>query len=133
MQLDPSSLVGLWSLEREIDDRRRGEVSRISGTLTLTCAGERVQWEEAMTWFRPEGGVDVRRALWLVAGDDGWWVHFEDGRPFHPWRPGEEVVHPCAPDTYRGLVTGTPQSWSVTWDATGPGKDYSMVTRLSRH
>ncbi len=86
-----------------------------------------MSWEEQATWHRPGGDVAVRRMLRLARTEDGWWVRFEDGRDFHRWAPGEEVVHDCAPDTYRGRVGGTPQAWTIVWDVSGPGKDYTMT------
>ena len=132
---DPTDLLGRWRLEREIDDRAAGGRHRVDGVLTLDLVEPgRVRWTEAGRWHHPTGDVDVRRELWLVRPDDAacWWVRFEDGRDFHPWSPGEEVVHPCAPDTYRGLVTGSPESWHVRWEVSGPRKDYTMTTRLTR-
>jgi hypothetical protein len=130
---DPRDLVGTWSLQRVVEDHLLGEVSRIDGELVLTREGpDLVVWEERGTWHRADGDVDVRRGLRLVRTGDGWWVRFEDGRDFHPWAPGEQVVHDCAPDTYRGTVTGATDGWTVVWEATGPAKDYRMTTRLSR-
>jgi hypothetical protein len=92
-----------------------------------------LRWAEAGRWHHPTGDVDVRRELWLALDEEAcWWVRFDDGRDFHPWSPGEEVVHPCAPDTYRGLVTGTAHAWQVRWEVSGPRKDYTMTTRLTR-
>lgn len=127
---DPRALLGRWRIEREVDDRRAGERHAIDGVLEITDEGDRLRWEERMVWHRPAGDVDVRRGLWLVPTDDGWWVRFEDGRDFHPWRPGEAVVHPCAPDTYAGEVGGDVRRWVVTWRATGPAKDYTMTSVL---
>jgi hypothetical protein len=91
-----------------------------------------VVWEEQGTWHRAEGDVPVRRRLRLERTGDGWWVRFEDGRDFHPWRPGEQVVHECPPDTYRGEVAGDTEGWRIVWEASGPRKDYRMITRLDR-
>ena len=85
-----------------------------------------------MTW--PGHSVPVSRTLHVVLEDDGWFVRFEDGRPFHPWAIGHQVDHPCAPDRYRGLIEVVRQpgrTWTVTWDAIGPEKDYRMVTAHS--
>jgi len=128
---DPRSLLGRWRIERVVDDRRTGEQHAVDGVLELTEVDGGLRWEEQMVWHRPEGDVDVRRGLRLVATDDGWWVRFEDGRDFHPWRPGEQVVHPCAPDTYAGAVSGDLCRWSVTWHASGPAKDYTMTSVLT--
>ncbi|KQT94591.1 hypothetical protein ASG49_06990 [Marmoricola sp. Leaf446] len=128
---DPRRLLGGWVLERTIEDRRGDLGGVVTGRLELVEeAPDRLRWEERATWQRPGGEVAVRRTLRVVRRDAGWWVLFEDGRDFHPWRTGVQVVHDCRPDTYRGLVTGSPDSWSVTWEVTGPAKDYLMRTRL---
>jgi hypothetical protein len=132
---DPTSLLGEWRLSRVIDDRLAGEQSLVSGMLSLTAVSpDRIRWAEQGHWHQPAGDVAVCRGLWLVRdeGSQGWWVRFEDERDFHPWLPGEAVVHPCAPDTYRGVVDGTPERWTVEWEVTGPAKDYSMSTELTR-
>ncbi len=130
---DPFVLVGTWRLDRVIDDRRPDQRSRISGTLELRVLDEeRIQWDEQGTWHRLDREVAVRRRLFLEQTAHGWWVRFEDGADFHPWAPGETFVHECAPDTYRGEVSGTPERWTVTWEVTGPGKDYTMTTVLTR-
>jgi hypothetical protein len=132
---DPRTLVGTWRLSRVIDDRLAGAQSLVDGELTLTeVSPDRVRWEEQGQWHRPGGDVAVRRGLWLVRDEESgdWWVRFEDEREFHPWRPDEAVVHSCAPDTYRGTVRGTPERWTVEWDVTGPAKDYTMSTELTR-
>ncbi len=131
---EPETLGGSWRLSRVIEDRLTQTRSRVDGHLTLTVVSPgRIGWQERARWHRPDGEVDVRRALWLVRLDDAptWWVRFEDGRDFHLWAPGERVVHPCGADTYRGVVSGTPNRWTVEWDVTGPAKDYRMTTELN--
>ena len=132
---DPATLLGSWRLDRVIDDRLSGLTSHIEGRLSLApFSPDRIRWEEQGRWHQPGGDVDVRRGLWLVRDREtgAWWVRFEDDREFHPWAPDEHVVHPCGADTYRGIVSGTPDQWTVRWDVTGPRKDYVMTTRLSR-
>ena len=133
---DPAALLGTWVLRREIEDRRARERHLVDGVLELSADGPgRIRWAESGTWHHPAGDVDVRRQLRLerTGEDDGsWWVRFEDGRDFHPWHPEQDVVHPCAPDIYRGLVTGTVSAWTVTWEVTGPAKDHTLRTRLTR-
>ena len=130
---DPRTVVGVWQLSRTITDRRLGQDSHLSGTLTLSEGEEgRLRWEERAVWPRPDGPVDVRRGLWLVLREREWRVLFEDGSLFHAWSPGSRVVHDCAPDTYVGTVTGTTEHWTVVWEVSGPQKDYRMVTELTR-
>jgi hypothetical protein len=129
---DPRQLLGSWRFARVIDDRAAGEVGHVDGRLELTSYDDRIRWEETGRWHRADGTVDVRRGLWLAEEGGSWWVRFEDDRPFHPWAPGERVVHPCDPDTYRGQVQGSLEAWSITWEVSGPRKDYTMVTELVR-
>lgn len=143
----PRALLGRWELHRDIDDRYAGERLRVLGTLTLRHldgpVDPGIDWAEEGRLHRPgRAGVSVARRLRVVRRDDGaggWWVCFADGRDFHPWRPGTWVEHPCGPDRYRGLVEagdarpGTRvAAWRVTWQVTGPTKDYTMTTRLHR-
>ncbi|MFZ7088399.1 DUF6314 family protein [Curtobacterium sp. RRHDQ10] len=134
----PTDVLGRWMLARTVVDRAAGETRSVVGTTTLTLVDpDRVRWEESGTMTWPGGSVPVSRTLFVTAERTGertagWMVRFADGRAFHPWRPGAEVVHDCAPDTYRGFVDGSPAAWSVVWQATGPAKDYRMESRLTR-
>ena len=138
---EPVTLLGSWSLERVIDDRGSHQLSHVEGTLDLSldaASAEGLCWEERATWRRSEGETPVSRTLRLAPTADGWWVRFADGRDFHPWRPGQQVVHRCGADTYPGVVSGTPVGsgidleWAVEWRVTGPEKDYTSTTRLRR-
>lgn len=130
--MDLAALLGTWSLTRVVHDRSTGERRDVIGTLTLTAESpHRIRWVEAGTMSWPGHEVPVERTLYADLEDGGWIVRFADGRVFHPWTVGARVDHACAPDHYRGLVevTGDPvEAWTVTWDATGPQKDYRMVT-----
>lgn len=136
---DPRALLGRWRFERVVDDRRARDVVHVRGTTTLTEEGVGVRWAEEGVLRRGDLELPVSRVLHLVPGEAGWEVTFEDGREFHPWAPGDEVVHLCGADTYRGRVQvepgegdGEASAWSVVWQVAGPAKDYEMVTRLRR-
>jgi hypothetical protein len=130
--MDPTGLLGTWTLTRVVDDHRAGERRDVSGTATLVAESPtRIRWSEEGTMTWPGHEVPVSRTLYVDREDDGWVVRFADGRTFHPWAVDERVDHPCTPDHYRGLieVSGDPvEAWTVTWDAAGPEKDYRMVT-----
>lgn len=129
---DPRTLVGEWRLRRWIDDRAAGESHELEGLLEVReVADGHLGWRESLVWPRPEGLVEVGRELGVVRTQEGWWVRFSDGRDFHPWLPGEQVVHPCSPDTYAGLVTGDTARWMVTWEVSGPAKDYTMTSTMT--
>ncbi len=141
----PLDLLGSWRLERIIEDRLADAELRVVGTTVLHPADERakerVRWHEQGLLTRTDGAgspCEVHRTLYVVPPDEAapagpWWVRFDDGRPFHPWSPGLEVEHPCGHDLYRGLVeVDGPDAWRVTWHCTGPAKDYTMRSRLTR-
>ena len=135
----PLDLLGTWDLVREVDDRLAGERRDVRGSATLALeAPGRVRWSEEGTMSWGGRSVPVSRTLYAVMVGDAWWVEFSDGRPFHPWQVGERVTHPCAPDTYVGLIEVEAERWTVEWRATGPEKDYVMHTvhsgrRPARH
>jgi hypothetical protein len=129
----PQELVGRWVLRRRVADRVAGQQGTVRGQLVVVADGGGLRWEERGTlrW----AGVDhpVHRTYLLRERADGWWVEFEDGRPFHPWRPGVAVAHPCRADVYTGLVSVDGAARVRTlWDVRGPGKDQRLVTRLTR-
>jgi hypothetical protein len=134
----PTDVLGEWTLARTVLDRAAGETRSVTGTTTLTLVRPgQVRWEESGTMTWAGGSVPVSRTLLVTAehtdeGAEEWTVRFADGAAFHPWRPGTEVVHDCAPDVYRGCVDGSPAAWSVVWEATGPAKDYRMASHLTR-
>jgi hypothetical protein len=105
-------------------------------TLELDAGGDEVRWSETGTLTWNGQRLAVYRHLRIVrdGGSGGWMVCFEDGGPFHPWRPGAAVVHPCRADTYRGVVDVDPARTElrVLWDVTGPAKDRRLFTRCVR-
>jgi hypothetical protein len=121
-------------LRRRLVDRRTGRFGRVTGGLELTRAGSSVRWFEEGRFEWNGAVVPVTRELLLAPDGDGWQVRFADGRPFHWWRPGEVVSHPCRADLYRGLISVDPsrRRLRVLWDVTGPGKDQRIVTRCVR-
>ncbi|HLT62528.1 MAG TPA: DUF6314 family protein, partial [Microlunatus sp.] len=55
----------------------------------------------------------------------------------HPWLPGRPVRHPCGADLYSGRIDAARtdplrDAWTVHWVVTGPNKDYTMTTEISR-
>lgn len=142
----PTQLLGLWRLQRRLIDRAAGRSGRVDGMLELAMDGAEVRWSERgwLTWG--DERFRVTRELRICRGDDehgmdagtpvvpGWTVCFEDGRPFHPWVPGEPVEHVCGEDTYRGLVD-VDATWTtlrVLWDVTGPAKAQRLFSRCTR-
>lgn len=132
--MSPRDLLGTWTLARTIDDRLAGEQLTVDGETVLTDEPDgRVRWAESGTLHRRGADLPVTRVLFVEPRDDGWFVTFDDGRDFHPWSPDERVVHPCGADTYAGRVTPVDDDhWAVEWQVSGPAKDYTMVSDLTR-
>ena len=126
--LDPYELVGQWRLHRRVVDRRRSAYGLVVGTLVVHREGDVLVWHESGSWTMAGRTHPVSRTYLLAEG----WMRFEDGRPFHPWTPGEWVAHRCGNDVYRGLVDVAPGRIRTLWDVTGPAKDQRLVTRLTR-
>jgi len=130
---DPALVSGEWSIDRDLADLRTGRTGRFTGTLHVTASDAGYSWREQgeLTWGEYTGTAG--RVLRLTRHDGEWWMCFADGRLFHPWRPGGEVVHPCVADVYRGtIVLQNPDRFEVTWDVTGPAKRQRIVSRMSR-
>lgn len=131
--MDPRELVGSWSIERTLLDRSLGQGGSFRGTLAVEPTASGLRWDESGTLRWDGRDLPAQRSLRLHRVDGRWWMAFDDGRPFHPWVVGEPVVHPCAADTYRGLIEQSgADELTITWDVTGPTKDQLIVSRLIR-
>lgn len=149
--IDPHALTGTWDLHRTIEDRVAHATGTVSGTTVIEVEHlDRLRWSESGVLDWQGRRVPITRVLHLVRRgvpcadghlrDDqepAWFVLFDDGRDFHPWVTGEQVEHPCGADVYRGRIDVEPagsgrQRWTVQWDVTGPAKDYTLVSVLTR-
>lgn len=132
-RLAPADLLGEWRFDRVVDDRF-GDRIDIEGTAIFERLGpSTIDWREHGTMQLPTGGVPVttHRVLTLDAAGS-WSVDFSDGRGFHPWAVGVELVHDCATDVYRGRLDPAPSGWTMRWAAAGPAKDYVIETAYRR-
>jgi hypothetical protein len=131
--IDPTALPGEWQLTRWLHDERAAMSGTAAGRLTLTADGEQIDWREQATLQWNGRHLPVSRSYRLHSTEDGWWAYFPDGRPFHPWHPGQWVQHACRADIYYGLITITdPRTWHTRWDVVGPATRQRILTRLSR-
>jgi hypothetical protein len=131
--IEPTVLLGQWELIRWLRDQRAGMSGTAAGRLTLSADREQIDWHEQATLQWNGHHLPVSRSYRLHRTDDGWWAYFPDGRPFHPWRPGQWVQHACRADIYYGLTTLTDaRTWYTRWDVVGPAKSQRIITRLSR-
>jgi hypothetical protein len=133
VKIDPTVLLGDWRLTRTLADRHMGLSGTVSGQLTLREKNDQITWVEQGTLLWNGSRLPVSRSYLLRRAEDGWWLYFSDGQPFHPWTPGQWVQHPCREDTYRGLITITgPEAWHTLWEVKGPEKNQQIATHLSR-
>ncbi|MBT8410431.1 MAG: hypothetical protein KJP02_01365 [Octadecabacter sp.] len=131
---DLSEWLGAYRVARQIDDYRAGQVATFEGTAEISASARGAIYREAGQLQMAQGAAfrAERVYLWAVQGPRIA-VFFEDGRPFHDFDPragGATTEHLCGQDWYRGgyNVSGWPD-WQVTWEVTGPRKDYRSVTR----
>jgi hypothetical protein len=123
--------TGDWQMQRDIL-HADGSCARFEGTARFEAAGDGLVYrEEGMLLMPGQPAIKAeRRYRW---GSD-LSVFFDDGRFFHRIPPeGGETGHWCDPDIYRGHYDFS--SWpvfSVSWQVTGPRKDYQSVTTYRR-
>lgn len=130
----PEKMLGEWTFAREVDDRRSGRTHRVIGTARFSRATpDRIDWVEEGTMGAGASATPIAAMRSVVRGAAGsWGVDFADGRPFHAWSWGEDLVHDCAPDLYRGVMRSDGDGWAMRWVSTGPEKDYTIDTVYRR-
>lgn len=134
MKIGPelTDFLGLWSLERRIDDRLSDTAPRFEGTAEFTPDGTGLSYVESGLLLVPgQASLQAERRYFWRSEGIGIAVVFDDGRPFHVIEPGltPQAHHDCAPDVYtvRYDFTAWPE-WSAEWQVKGPRKDYGMVS-----
>lgn len=137
--ISPLRLLGDWTFERTVVDRAADIRGSVVGTMSLQQHPDgHVEWREVGVLLWNGQQHDIHRDLRIVRGDHGGWdVTFDDGRPFHPWLPGEYLDHPCRDDRYRGSIEIAADAepvtqWSVIWEVRGPQKDHRYETKVRR-
>ncbi len=129
--------AGGWRLSRKITDRRAGRDGTAEGRLDLVPEGGGLRYEERVVLHLPgqKPMAGTRGYRWeghpgIIA------VFFDDGRPFHDFALGEarpRALHHCDPDRYEVTYDFSDWPvWTVTWEVTGPRKDYRMETLFVR-
>ena len=131
---DLSAWFGAYRIARQIDDHRAGQTAIFEGRAEITANAKGAIYSETGQLQMAQGATfhAERVYFWAVQGPRIA-VFFEDGRPFHDFDPvagGAATEHLCGQDWYRGGydVSRWPD-WQVTWEVTGPRKDYRSLTR----
>jgi Family of unknown function (DUF6314) len=130
---------GLWTVQRDLLDRATGTRGTFSGVVHFVPGdddGLTLREEGTMRWPAFTGPATREYVLKSTARPDTLDVFFPDGRPFHSmsFTPAANLdQHWCDPDTYRVAYTfGDANSFSYSWDVTGPRKDLLLTSRLLR-
>ena len=125
-----AALAGDWQLSRVVTDHLTGETLALSGRASFRPDGAGLAYEESGHWTGGalQGMTGRQSYLWRAA-PGRIEVLFPDGRLFHalglPLQDGAEILHDCAPDTYRGAYAfDLPGGFVQHWRVTGPRKDY---------
>ncbi|GIF02776.1 hypothetical protein Asi03nite_03140 [Actinoplanes siamensis] len=121
-------------MRRRIVDHRGGVRGEFAGTAVFD--DELRYREEGELRFGGHHGPATRNLRYVDRGAFVLDVLFQDGREFYRLDLSDgawSAEHPCAADTYRvtGRITG-PDSFTERWHATGPAKDYELLTTFER-
>ncbi|MET3141863.1 UNVERIFIED_ORG: hypothetical protein ABIB13_001565 [Arthrobacter sp. UYEF2] len=132
-------IQGNWAVERLLLDRSAGTHGTFAGVVRFSSThdgGLDFREEGTMRWPTFTGPASREYVLKPAARPDALDVFFADRRPFHrmSFRPeASQDRHWCDPDTYRVAYTYEgPDSFSYTWDVTGPRKDLLLTSALKR-
>ncbi|MCO4255007.1 DUF6314 family protein [Pseudarthrobacter cellobiosi] len=133
------SVEGSWAVERQLVDRAAGTRGTFSGVVRFSPAddgGLAFREEGTMRWPNFTGPASREYVLKPADRPDALDVYFADGRPFHRMSFTPEAnldQHWCDPDIYRVAYTyADPDTFSYTWDVTGPRKDLLLTSALKR-
>lgn len=137
MILGRTDFAGDWQIDRAITDRRTGQPGRFVGRAVLTPVGQTglAYAETGQLQIGPGPPMaSTRRYVWAFG--DAVQVAFDDGRPFHSFRPGISGAgtdHQCGADLYQ-VTYGFHDwpCWTARWAVQGPRKDYVMLSRYWR-
>ena len=126
-----SDFEGHWTLKRQITDHLGQMSGTMAGSATFRARPEgALNYQEEGTMTLASGGAfaATRRYRWCADGKDIA-VFFDDGAPFHQFRPDgltRGTTHLCGEDTYNVAYDfGAWPRWSATWQVTGPRKEYT--------
>jgi len=128
-----------WAVERQLFDRTTGTRGTFAGVVLFAVTdddGLAFREEGTMRWPTFTGPASREYLLGPADRPDALKVFFADGRAFHTMSFAPEANHDnhwCDPDTYRVAYRHEgPDSFTYTWDVSGPRKDLLLTSRLVR-
>jgi hypothetical protein len=131
---------GDWHIERSLTDHRAGAEGCFTGRASFVpVTGDPAALryaEQGRLRYGGHAGPAGRALLWLPAPGGAADVRFADGRAFYlaDLRSGSwQADHRCGRDLYLvSYLVLAGDRLEERWRATGPGKDYQIVTTLTR-
>jgi hypothetical protein len=131
-----SDILGQWELTRNIKDKLNDKTFNLIGISIFT--------ENNASYVCNETGIIKSDNFqskahqtynWLLK-PKGWEISFLNGNFFHDLELvmcDQQVYHKCNNDIYRGLFKlNLPTDFSVTWNVSGPRKDYQSQSYYIR-
>lgn len=127
-----SAFIGSYDVARNIDDHKVGAHSRFDGRAVLSVLPHGAAYRETGALILNDQRFEAERNYLWHENAGRIWVCFADGRDFHDFDPilgGLASAHLCGADMYSGGydLSDWPR-WSVTWEVSGPRKNYRSVT-----
>lgn len=129
-----SDFEGQWTLNRQIKDHLGQMNGAMVGSATFTARADgALDYREEGTLTLADGSTFAARRFYRWCSDGaGIAVFFDDGGPFHHFRPQgvtDGTTHLCGADTYQVAYdfSNWPR-WSATWQVTGPRKRYTSMS-----
>jgi len=131
-----SDILGQWELTRNIKDKLNDKIFNLIGISIFT--------ENNASYVCNETGIIKsdnfqskahQTYSWLLK-PKGWEISFLNGNFFHDLELvmcDQQVYHKCNNDIYRGFFKlNLPTDFSVTWNVSGPRKDYQSQSYYIR-
>ncbi|MGP1397444.1 MAG: DUF6314 family protein [Inquilinaceae bacterium] len=130
-------LIGSWTVERRILDRRPRRRGSFTGRAVFAEDGDGLRYRETGRLRIGDHDAPAEQIhRYEFPAPSAAAVFFRDGRPFHrlDLTTGRaRAVHPCHPDLYRArFKVLRPDAWCVLWRVTGPSKRLRLATLYSR-
>jgi hypothetical protein len=136
MTVTTSDFLGLWQIERTIEDGHSASRAVFTGEASISHDVTHCIYAEvgtlAMAGVKPM--TAERRYLWRPDAN-GFDISFTDERFFHRLSLSgpTQAAHWCDPDQYDVIYDFTDfPSWKSTWHVVGPRKNYVMHSAFRR-
>ena len=127
--------LGDWTVARQIIDAANSTTIACAGRATLTASGDRVRYDEAVTFVLGGRLIRASRTYFYHTRHGTLSATFADGRPFLSATLKDDgsatVLHYCGPDVYTGTIAFREADWQTHWNVSG-SKTLRITTLYTR-